>query len=74
VKTISRTLISLKNSIIRFCKNNPNIIFIIADKGNVTMAMNRDKYISKIEIMLLDKNTYITVKKKSHKEHRKKLK
>jgi len=48
---------------INFCKNNSNIIFIRADKDNVTVALNKDQYINKIELMLQDENTYITVKK-----------
>jgi len=53
---IDKTLISLKNSTLRFCKNNPNIIFTRADKGNVTVAVNREEYINKIELMLQDKD------------------
>jgi len=61
VKTILvKWLIFLKNLTRNFYKNNPNIIFTKADKDNVTVTMNRDEYISKIEIMLQDKNTYIT--------------
>lgn len=41
-----------------FAKNNP-IIFTRADKGNITVALNRDDYISKVNNMLLDTNTYI---------------
>jgi len=53
----------LGNITAKFCKNNPNIIFIKADKGNVTVAMDREEYISRIEVMLQDENTYITIKK-----------
>jgi len=47
----------------RFCKDHPDIIFIREDKGNVTVALNKDEYVKKIEIMLLDQNIYITVQK-----------
>jgi len=60
---IENILLSLEKSTTIFCKNNPNIIFTRADKGNVTVASNRDEYIKKIELMLQDNNTYITVEK-----------
>lgn len=34
-----------------------------ADKGNITVALDKDDYFNKIEDLLKDKNTYITVKK-----------
>jgi len=52
---IDKMLISLNNST---RSKNPNIIFTRADKGNVTVAMNRDEYRSKIETMLQDKNIH----------------
>jgi len=70
---IDKTLISLKNSTLRFCKNNPNIMFTRADKGNVTVAINREEYINKIELMLQDENTYVTVKKNPMKNIEKNL-
>jgi len=47
----------------KFCKNNKNIIYTKADKGNVTVAMDKDFYINKIEELLNDQNTYTIVKK-----------
>jgi len=38
--------------------NNPNILFTRADKGNVTVALNKNVYIDKIVSMLQDKDTY----------------
>lgn len=32
-----------------FCKNNTNILFTRADKGNVTVAMYKEFYINKVE-------------------------
>jgi len=51
----------------RFCKENPNIIFTRADKGNVTVAMDREEYNKKMEELLQDKNIYIPVKKSNKK-------
>ncbi|XP_077273242.1 uncharacterized protein LOC143903487 [Temnothorax americanus] len=52
----------------RFCKNNPDIIFTRADKGNITVAMNKEYYIQKTENMLQDKNTYTILKKNPAKQ------
>jgi len=42
-------------------KNNRNIIFTKADKGNITVALNKVKYISEIMTMLNETETYITI-------------
>jgi len=60
---MDKILMDLNNITVKFCKNNPNIIFTRADKGNVTVALNKDEYIKKIETMLQDRDTYITIKK-----------
>lgn len=39
-------------------KNNPDIIFTRADKGNITVAIQKNDYINKINDMLCDKDTY----------------
>jgi len=36
----------------KFIKNDPNIIYIKADKGNITIALNKTEYINKIEELL----------------------
>ena len=41
-----------------FLRENPNLILTRADKGNVTVAMDRDNYIQKMEELLQDRNTY----------------
>jgi len=46
-----------------FIKNNPDVIFTKADKGNIMVALNKDDYISKITNMLEDSNTYTKIKK-----------
>ena len=39
-----------------------NVIFTRADKGNITVAMDRVDYINKMEKLLKDKETYSIVK------------
>jgi len=46
-----------------FIKKNPDVIFTRADKGNITVALNREDYINSITNMLEDINTYIKIKK-----------
>jgi len=46
-----------------FTKNNPDILFTRADKSNVTVVLQKNDYISRIENMLSDDNTYIAVNK-----------
>lgn len=41
-----------------FLKNNTNLILTRSDKGNVTVALDRDVYIAKIEEILDDTETY----------------
>lgn len=45
----------------QFHKDNPDILFTRADKGNITVALKKDSYISNIEELLNDNNTYTTV-------------
>lgn len=46
-----------------FLNKNPNLIITRADKGNVSVALDRDTYINKIEEMLLDADTYKIITK-----------
>ena len=41
-----------------FINNNPNIIFTRADKGNVTVALDKDLYMRQMQFLLEDENTY----------------
>lgn len=41
-----------------FLKNHSDIKFIPADKGNVTVALNKDDYYNTINILLNDEETY----------------
>ena len=45
----------------KFLKNNPNIMFTKADKGNVTVCLNKSDYTSKMLELLSDQNTYTNV-------------
>jgi len=53
---IDNNILSMVKSTIEFMHNNPNIIFR-ADKDNVTVALNKNVYIEKIEELLHDKET-----------------
>jgi len=53
----------MHNATKEFCRNNPNVIFTRADKGNITVALDRGDYIKKIEDLLNDTNTYTITKK-----------
>ena len=55
-----KTLISQTKN---FINNNDNLILTRADKGNVTVALDKDKYIQDMNNLLSDQNTYIIVKK-----------
>jgi len=47
----------------KFLKSNPDIIYTRADKGSVTVALDKKEYICKVEDMLKDTETYIEIKK-----------
>jgi len=47
----------------KFIKNNPNIIFIRADKRNITVALEKTEYLNKIEEILNDTETYEKINK-----------
>jgi len=49
---------NLKKTCNQFIKNNPQIIFTRADKGNTTVILERNEYINKMKNMLQDKETY----------------
>ncbi|EFN72061.1 hypothetical protein EAG_00118, partial [Camponotus floridanus] len=42
---------------------NPDILFTRADKGNITVALNKDDYLSNMSVLLADENTYKVVNK-----------
>lgn len=63
-----RQLLQCYTNTLQFCRTNPNIIFTRADKGNVTVVLDRKTYISKIEGILNDSKSYTVVKKNSVKK------
>jgi len=71
--TMNEKLISLLNYTINFHQKNPEIIFTRADKGNITVALNKNNYFKKIEVLLEDTNTYSLIKKDPSNSIEKKL-
>jgi len=61
INPLDTKLIQLHKKTKHFCQNNRNIIFTRADKGNVTVAIDRVSYINKVEEILKDNNTYTVV-------------
>jgi len=47
----------------KFIKNNSDIIYSRADKGNITVALDRIEYMTKLENMFNDNETYEKIKK-----------
>lgn len=56
-------LFRLKKDTKEFTVSHPNIIFTRADKGNVTVALDKDIYILKIKDMLSDNETYTEIQR-----------
>jgi len=56
-----------------FCKENKNTIFTKADKGNITVALDRDHYINSIKLLLKDSTTYEKIPKNPVKNLEQKL-
>jgi len=60
---IDTQIIDLMKITNEFVKNNPNIIFTRADKGNITVALDKTEYLNKIDNMLKDTQTYSVINK-----------
>jgi len=58
---IDSTLITATQTTKKFIKNNPEVLFTRADKGNTVVALDRTDYISKMENSLSDTNTYTVI-------------
>jgi len=56
-------LIAASKTTRRFIKNNPDVLFTRADKGNTVVALDRIEYISRMENCLSDTNTYTTLQR-----------
>jgi len=52
-----RKIQHLLKSTKKFIEEHPDILFTRADKGNITVALNRNLYIEKMEEVLCDTNT-----------------
>lgn len=57
-KDIMRDLRATKE----FIKKNTDILFTRADKGNITVALDKSVYITRMEELLQDKSTYLIIK------------
>jgi len=55
---IDKKLIQLQKESKRFLNDNPELILTKADKGNITVALNKKEYMKDINEMLKDTNTY----------------
>ena len=42
---------------------HPSVVFTLADKSNVTVAMDRDAYRDKMTELLEDSDTYVPIKR-----------
>jgi len=51
--------LKLTKRFIKIIKNHPSIIFTKADKGNITVALDKNEYITRMEDMLHDQDIYI---------------
>jgi len=60
---IDNHIMKLKKYTQQFLKNNSNVILTRADKGNITVALDKDNYVNKINDMLSDNSIYTKVKK-----------
>lgn len=58
-RIFSKKLKSTKN----FLKDNPNLFFTSADKGNVTVCLEKNTYVEKMTNLLFDPPTYTVVKR-----------
>jgi len=52
---IDNNILLMIDSTAEFTHNNPDVIFTRADKGSVTVALNKRVYINKVEELLSDK-------------------
>jgi len=53
-----KNLCSMYNSTRTFLKKHPELLVTRADKGSITVALNKNKYIAQMEDMLSDSSTY----------------
>jgi len=65
-KTPYSHLKTLKKQTLSFFENNDNIILTRTDKGNITVALDKNNYIRGIEKILQDSNIYDQKKSEEH--------
>lgn len=58
-----RQLIELHRLSSKLIKEHPEILIIRADKGSITVAMERNTYNEKINDLFYEKDTYTEIKK-----------
>jgi len=73
VDNIQVELLRLLKITSSFCKENKNIIFTKADKGNITVALDREHYKNSMELLLKDSSTYEKIQKNPVKNLEQKL-
>ncbi|XP_011868003.1 PREDICTED: uncharacterized protein LOC105562081, partial [Vollenhovia emeryi] len=61
--SVDTILVTWLNATKQFVKDHPEILFTRADKGNITVAMKVSDYHIKMDELLSDTDTYITIKK-----------
>ena len=52
--TVNKEILYMYKETVNFNKSNPDILFTRADKGNITVALKKEDYISKMELSLGD--------------------
>jgi len=73
INNTQKELEYLLKAIKEFCTNNENIIFTKADKGNITVALEKTYYIDSVNTMLKDSTTYEIIEKNPVKKVEQKL-
>ncbi|KYN35720.1 hypothetical protein ALC56_09920 [Trachymyrmex septentrionalis] len=58
-----KLLLKMESDTRIFVSAHPNIIFTHADKGNVTVALDKDAYLNKMITLLSDVDTYVLINK-----------
>lgn len=61
-------LIRLYSTTKNFLLRNKYLILTQADKGNVTVALDKSDYLNKVENLLRDENIYVVIKKDPYKK------
>jgi len=68
--SIDKQLLKMESDTRTFISVHLNIVFTHADKGNVTVAMDRDAFMNQMTTLLCYSDTYILIKKDPIKKSR----